>query len=358
MQSEIEFKEQHYTALNNYYKRVQYAFETACINCSGKENLRFKLAEQDVLICTAGRNLRTTLCRAFSHLPITKESGVDTLEMSVWDVKESGVELPSFPWHECNIEQTENVFHISSNKFSVFFLEKQTIFQIYHTELNRAIICVNDAKELPTYFMSSPFFRIIQLWSKRYNLNIIHAGCVADENHAVLFVGKGGKGKSTSSIQCLIGGLNYIGDDYILVKYDSVPIAYSIYCTGKVHSAQLKKFPQLEQISINSKNDLFDKPLVYLNELFKEQVIYKSPIKAIIVPNVTSNETTQLTPISSFEALKAMAPSTLIQLNLDNDTIGFSKMAKLVKTTPAYRLDLGAHIEQIGSKITELLNIL
>jgi hypothetical protein len=355
MQGEVKLQEQYQDELlANYFKTLEDAFETACLITNGKEVVGFNLAEHIVLIAIAGKNLKSA-CRAFSHLTSVPAHESNTLEILVWDEKESSVQLPYFPWLELGIEDKTKVFHISTNNYSVVFLEKKTILHIYHHASNKAIVCIKDAAELPNYFLASPFFKIIQLWSKHVGLDLLHAGCIANNEHAVVFVGKGGKGKSTTSIQCLQSGLNYIGDDYLLIKYAGVSMAYSIYCTGKIHAAQMKKFPEIERISISRNSDTADKPLVYLNELFKDRMISKSPIKALVVPNISSGET-RLVSISSFEALMAMAPSTLIQLRLNNENMALSKMAHLTKTVPCYRLDLGANMDHIGTKINNLLN--
>ncbi len=322
-----------------------------------QQHYDFLLAEHPVEISTAGTKLQSILCKAFSHLPTSIKTSPDTFKISVWDETESGIILPEAPWQWPTTQHPLSASQFTLNNYFVGLTDSNKIFYIYDSNLDKAIVCIKDTTLLPNYFLSSPFIKVIQQWSKKMDLNILHAGCVANDKHSVLFVGNGGKGKSTSSIQCLMGGLNYISDDYLLVKTEYPPVAYSIYCSGKLHSDHLKKFPEIAAIATEAENNIYSKPLIYLNELFGERIILSSPIKGIIVPNITSSNNTHIEKISAFEALKALAPSTLIQL--DNGAHnGLSKMANLARKLPCYRLNMGSNLEEIAPVVKALLNSL
>jgi hypothetical protein len=353
-----DVNEGNYNLLIDYFHVLEQTFINACDHLEGgQHNYSFLLANHNVVISTAGKKLQDYLCKPFSHLPPHQNINENSLQILVWDEKNCGVKLPIPPWQWPVVKNAESVSQFSLKHYRVVLSENQTVFFIYDIDTNIAIVCIKDAEQLPNYFLSQPFFRILKLWAKQVNLTILHAGCIADDKQSVLLVGKGGSGKSTSSLQSLIGGLNYISDDYVLVSLGDNPVAYSIYCSGKLHLNHLKHFPQLEQIAIRGKYDKENKPILYLNELFKGQIINKSPIKAIVTPNVISNEKSTVDYISSFEALKALAPSTLIQLNL-GDEGAFAKMADLTKTLACFRLNLGSDFTTIAPIIKSILNSL
>ena len=357
MISEIDAKNENYNLIVDYFHLLEETFAKASIQLQGIQTYSFLLADYPVKINTTGKKLQSVLCKAFAHLPKTDNPSTDKFEIFVWDATESELALPNPPWQWPLTQNSQSVTQFEINNYFVILADNSMVFYIYDIILNKAIVCIKDVTLLPNYFLASPFFKLIKLWSKRVGLNIIHAGCVSNDKHAVLFVGQGGKGKSTSSIQCLTGGLNYIGDDYVLVDLKKTPIAYSIYCSGKLHAHHLKNFPALTEIINPGIEDIDNKPIIYLNDLFKDQMVVSSPVKAIIVPNITSANNSYITRISSFEALKALAPSTIIQLDLGSDN-ALSKMADLTKKTACYRLDLGTNMEGIAPEIKSLLSIL
>jgi hypothetical protein len=58
------------------------------------------------------------------------------------------------------------------------------------------------------------------------------------------------------------------------------------------------------------------------------------------VPTVTPGERTRLRPIAAAACLRALAPSTVLQLPHEGGR-ALSAMAELVRELPAYALDLG-----------------
>jgi hypothetical protein len=185
-------------------------------------------------------------------------------------------------------------------------------------------------------------------------LAVVHAGCVGNSDVAVLLVGKGGSGKSTVSLLSVLHGLDYLSDDYTLVKFDEEPEAYCLYNTGKLHAYHLKRFPELESLAVTPGADKDGKPLIYLNQHFPGQIAKQRKLKAIVAPAVTGKPKSALFRISAMETLKALALSTLLQLRSD-DKLALKKMAGLAQILPGYRLELGTDVSQIAPLIKQLL---
>lgn len=186
----------------------------------------------------------------------------------------------------------------------------------------------------------------------------MHAGCIGNGQHSLLLVGKGGSGKSTTALLCLIGGLYYLSDDYILVDINQEEImAYSIFCSGKLHADHLKKIDELKNMNLTHQTgkQQKDKPVMYLNDLDKHRILTKSALKAIVTPVITKKNGSSVKPLSSFEALKALAPSTLLQLNL-GDKGDFAKMGDLTRKLPCFKLEVGNNLESIAPTVEQLLS--
>ncbi len=352
----MHFSSEDPTQLTSYFEYLEDVFQQASSTCGGVKQRVFCIADKAIALNTVGENLDELLFKAFAHLP-TNISSKETLNLFVWDAKEADLTF-KFPTPQIlGNEKLEKITEHYFENYCVLFSERGVVFYAYDYLKNTAYVCIKDSNLLPNYFLASPLFRILKIWAKLNGLSVLHAGCVANENNAVLFVGKGGKGKSTTSLQCLLDGMYYLGDDYVLLDTSQpIPVIYTLFCSGKLHLNHITNFPLFNEHSIYRPNtEAYDKPLLYLNELFKEKIAYKRPLKAIVATQLTGNEFTSYKPMSAFEALKALAPSTLFQLNL-GDQGDFAKMGNLTRTTPCFTLELGTNFQGIASVVNELLH--
>ena len=69
-------------------------------------------------------------------------------------------------------------------------------------------------KQISVYERAKPMARLLLEWCNDHGRQVIHAGLVAYQGQGILFAGKSGSGKSTSSLACLCGEFNYLGEDY------------------------------------------------------------------------------------------------------------------------------------------------
>lgn len=349
--------DEHLTSIaKTYFEKLESTFAKACEKLNVQEELCLDIANNSIHIKTAGIALQSFTCRAVMHLPQITASN-DGLEILVWDEFESGINLPEPPnelfVHPNGKRYSQNTF----GNYSIIHYENNTIFHLYDLVADRAIVCLKNIHKLPNYFLAAPFFEVFKLWSKKVGLHILHAGCIANSSHSILIVGKGGMGKSTTSIQSLIGGLNYLSDDYILVKLGENPMAYSLFCSGKLHANHLENFPTISKIAFNKNKEIYDKPLMFLNEVYEDQILLKSPIKGIVAPQLNAKEESSFESLSSFETLKALAPSTILQLRLGtNDDLKI--MADFTKSTSCYKLSLGTNLTGITPIVSKLLKSL
>jgi hypothetical protein len=340
--------------IQDYYQLLENTAKYALSKDNCEESFSFSLAGKAINIKTSGIFLKTILQPAFSHILINGQGKVD-LQITVWDENFTGVTLPPPPWQWPDSSDTNSISNLQLKHFIAVLSENRTIFFIYNMQKNAVIVAIKDSKKLPNYFLSSPFVRIINSWIKTQDLLLLHAGCVGFNDRSVLIVGKGGSGKSTTALTSLLNGLYYLSDDYLLVNPDDPITAYSMFNSGKLHTHHLQNFNDLIELAVPQENDQFDKPLMFLSQKYTDKVISKSPLKAIVAPIVTSQQHTKLLAISPFNALKSLAPSTIIQLN--NSGNDFAQMAMLTKKLPCFQLQLGADYQTtIAPILTDLLN--
>lgn len=157
MSSELTIKEDNYNLLVDFFYCISDSFKVSSLKCGGKNDYHFMLAEHQVVISTAGKNLQLALLNPFYHLPTGVDRANEILEICVWDEKESGVKLPTIPWQWPEAKNIDSVLQFTLKNYSVVFSEGQSVFFIYDSTLNKAIVCIKDVNSLPNYFLSQPF---------------------------------------------------------------------------------------------------------------------------------------------------------------------------------------------------------
>ena len=182
----------------------------------------------------------------------------------------------------------------------------------------------------------------------------VHSGAVGLPEGGVLLVGKGGSGKSTSSLISLTSELRYAGDDYTMVSLEPQPTVHSLYSSGKVHADNLSRLPHLVPALSNGTLLNSEKGVVYVNEHFPDRTIAEFPLLAIVLPTITGRAETRTVPTSRAAALAALAPSTVFQLHTAGaDALQY--MGRLVRKVPAFVLELGTDVNDVPRVLLELL---
>lgn len=303
----------------------------------------------------AGKSLRAVLQTAIEHLPVSDASSSD-LALYLWDENATGVTLPEAPWTWPAPDQAvELALPTETQDFHPLYEPLNGAFGLYQESTRTAVIHIKDARKLPTPWHGAPLFRIFHWWSSSAGLALLHAGCVGTESGAVLLAGKGGSGKSTTSLLCLAAKLRYISDDYCLIKTGPEPRAYALYNTGKLHRDHLTHFPSLANCAVQPARDSHEKKVIYGHKHFPAQLASSLPVRAVVLPHISNGSNHRFVSINAMEALRGLAPSTLLQLS-GHAARHLKVMATLVRNVPCYRLELGDNYTTIPQTIADLID--
>ena len=192
-----------------------------------------------------------------------------------------------------------------------------------------------------------PLRAILHWWLGYHGILQVHGGAVGISDGGVMVVGRGGSGKSTTTLACLSSGLRYAGDDFVALAGEPEPWVHSLYGSGKLEPHHLARFPTLQSWVSNPVRDAEDKVIVFAEEAAPGVAITGFPLRAVLVPRVVAQEPqSRLQPISPAAALAALAPSTVFQLHPPQPD-GLAKMAQLVQRVPCLSLELGSDVNRI-----------
>ena len=116
-------------------------------------------------------------------------------------------------------------------------------------------------------------------------------------------------------LACLDSPLNYLGDDFILMRANPEPCVFSLYCSAKLHADHWRRFPHLQNMASNASRLESEKALLFIDRTFVEKIRLSSPPRAILLPHVVGTGKTRAYMIPSARALQQLAVSTIFLLH-------------------------------------------
>lgn len=344
-------------------------FETLCAAFAeaaartGVSNRSYALAGHTIRVRRAGTHLDAALAAAWAHMAEgSDDEAPPALEILAWDEAESGVPAPELPWSWSDLSGTVRlVLPPGGEAYRVHAYEEGAMFFMHSVMESKAVFWTKDARRLPTFFRAAPFLTLIHWWARTRGLRLVHAAAVGTDAGAALIAGKGGSGKSTTSLLCVLDGMHFLSDDFCLVQAGERPLVHCLNSSGKLHRDHFRRFPELAARSVDPVPDAFDKPLIFLHEHFPAQVKRRLPLRAVVLPqlsgfsnDVTGTEATSWEPVSPATALRSLTSSTMFQFSPD-DGSAFRDMAAALRGLPCFRLLLGTRTGEIAAAVKDIL---
>ena len=150
-----------------------------------------------------------------------------------------------------------------------------------------------------------------------------------------------------------------VADDFIGLEVcpNGMCVGHGLYGSTHLSPDHLQSFPQLRSRAVDGQLPQEDKSLVLLSELFPDRLRRAAPIDVLVMPKYTAGPEPQFRPARKAEALRTLAPTSLLQLPLAPRGRGeeLARFGALVERVPCYWLDIGGEVEKIAGCIDELL---
>jgi hypothetical protein len=207
---------------------------------------------------------------------------------------------------------------------------------------------------LPPWEFGAPLKALLHWMCGEAGLQLIHGGAVGRETGGVLLAGPGGAGKSTTALACLGSGLKYLADDYCLIEPGSPPVAHQLYADAKLRPENLHRFEKLRANFAWEPDVAGAKPLMFLNDAWRDHMALRLPLQAIVMPHVSGAADTTWKRGSSAAAWRALAPSTMWQLPARKRET-FESISSLSRSLPVYELHVGTNLRTIPGAIESVL---
>jgi hypothetical protein len=308
------------------------------------------LTGAQVLLQVAGAPMFDRLAPAFGHLVDRSSGEQPALTLRVWDSAGASTTppLPSVP-----PGPRGTVYYSAEGSLQVAYQPGLHLLSALDSERHLGWFWCASAEVLPYWESSAPFRQILHWWLASRNMLLLHGAAVGNADGGVLLVGRGGSGKSTSALACLESELLYAGDDYVAVRDHGEPAVFSLYCSGKLEPNHATRLQHLPEPTIEGDGSEDEKAVFYVQERYPERTCESFPLRAVLVPGI-GGSTTRILPLEGGAALRALAPSTLLQLH-PAEPEAFRRMARLLARVPAFAFELGPDIRAIPATIDRFL---
>jgi hypothetical protein len=314
----------------------------------------YVFAGQPVSVRILGSELAKNIESPIAHLRVNVSIPSSKLTIELWDNNKTRRRAfpvdPDQDWYEMTFKSQDERFVGQRLPHTFSCLDRES---------GHIIASIAWHKRIFIYERAKPLARLLLNWHNDRNVPIIHTALVARSDNGVLFAGKSGSGKSTSSLACTIGGFDYLSEDYTGLQLcgDGSFMGHSLYNSVFLNTNHLERFTQLAPYAIRGRLPQEEKSVVILSQVLPQRLARAVSIRALVLPRVTNRRATRLQPASKGEALLALGPSSLLQIpNRSLGVCGFARLAELVERIPCFRMELGSDLSSIPRCIDDLLS--
>jgi hypothetical protein len=302
----------------------------------------------------AGEKLIPTFYKAFSHLDqSSKKDNGQLLTLYFFDSETTGVFVNEAPWRNEPPHHLGFVESFSSNGFYALQQPGSGAIYMLDKNSNEGLYYITSSLNIPWWEGDFPLRMFFHWWLKDSAYQPVHAGAVGTDKGGVLLIGKGGSGKSTTTVFCIDSKLKVAGDDYVLIDSEEKYV-YSLFSLTKLTKRSLELLTNLAISAHELPEPKEDKYRIDLFPRYQDSLIRKMPVVATLLPEITTNEFTTIEACTAGDAMRALAPTTLFQLpGLRAES--FAKMSLLVREVPNYRLKLGKDSSRVPDILHEFI---
>lgn len=314
----------------------------------------FALAGQTLTLRFAAQGLAAQFLDSLSLSPAAGPG--DGLEIEIWDHGETGVAAPPPAWAPEALAQggPPRDPDFSSGRYYAWVSQDLRLLWMLDREARRAIVWTRGFRQMPPWELLHPLRGPLHAWLQDRGLPMLHAGSIGTRAGALLVLGRGGSGKSTTVLAGLADGLLSAGDDYVVLEAGTPPRAHALYGTMRLFAEHAARFPGL--LPAADHHDLVQgrpKHAAYMGRHRPASLVASLPLVGLLAPRPAPGEGCAAAPIDWQEALAALAPSTLHQLRPDAGAL--AQMERLCRSLPAWRLTLGDDLPLLPGLLRRLL---
>lgn len=320
----------------------------------GRREFDLIAAAHRIRLVFAGDALVSRHVPALAHLVVAHAPALAAdLTVYLWDDASTGVGMIASPWQPMVLGPGGSVPAAQAIGLDVHCRVDTGMVTMLDAAAGRAFLWIDDVHGLSRYEGAAPLRQVFAAFFARAGICMTHAAAVGRAGRGVLIGGRGGLGKSTTALLSLAAGLDYAGDDYVLVTPDRG--VCGLYATAKVMDPSVPHLAALRGAFEHSPDPPRDgeKAIAYLNEHRPGQLARRFALAAVAVPRLAERAETRALPLRPAQALRRLAPSTVFQHGGHGQVL-LAMLARITARVPCYELELGRDFARIPRLVAAL----
>jgi hypothetical protein len=332
---------------------------------AGWEDHHLEVAGEPIRLRFAGGGLVDAILPALAHLAAPPRPA-GALTVLLWDTASTGVPRPEAPWSREEVGVLGQVNGYNYARVRTVVAPVYGGLTLFDSERRTVVFWARDAAEVTWSERANPL-RVALHWAlDGPGRQLVHAGAVGRGSTGLLVGGPGGTGKSTTATACVAADWDYAGDDHVLLTVDGDGArAHALYGTAKLSPATAARVPGLSSAIVNydalggiaAGRPLHpdEKLVADLHRHRPERLRSWLPVSAVVLPRIAAGPRSALRRARQAEALRALAPSTVMQLPHAGGRPGLGPLAEALRGAPSYVLELGRDVDAVPELLGELL---
>jgi hypothetical protein len=214
--------------------------------------------------------------------------------------------------------------------------------------------CLESMDGLQWWEEAAPFRPLLSWILPTHGRHLAHCAAVGTGDGAILLVGPGGSGKSTTALGCHLDGMGYVGDDYCLIATDTGPMVHSLFGTAKVRIEESIEAGPLGAHMMRATPPAGGKAVAVVSARPGACLVDSAPVAVVAAVTVGADSRTRVHDATRAEVLAALAPNSLQQLP-GVTPASFVALSQLVQSAPVCRIELGHDRREVTSVIRSVL---
>jgi hypothetical protein len=335
-----------------FFDRLQEGFLAASAR-TGEIVRDFQLAGTLVRLRFAGEALIPVIVPGLANCVSGGETG-PACEIRLWDSESTGVQLAPPPRPFKDFTGRGNIWGFDSSRYRSAYHWGEGSVNAMDCDTRRAVFWVPTNQHVPVWALASPLRSILHWWMELNGRQLVHAAAVGCGGRGVLIPGRSGSGKSSTSLACLLAGMDFVSDDYLAMALEPEPRAYRLYSTAKLDPRSLLLYPDLAARCRTVHQAGFDKVVLFLEDGYQQQLKDSLPLNLVLKPWISRVQETTLGTAEPLEIERALAHETLGHLpHAGAGTVEF--LNRVSCEVPRSAVYLGTDRARIASVIQQAL---
>ncbi|WP_377504664.1 hypothetical protein [Octadecabacter sp. R77987] len=242
---------------------------------------------------------------------------------------------------------------LAGTPYRLHYFPELKFWQLFDTDRAVGIQWMTDKDGAPPWDSGSTLRNFVQWHLGCDTTSLLHGGTLAVSGAGILLAGEGGAGKSSTVLAGIFDGLQSVGDDYVLVDAQALT-ARPVFDTLKQDETGLRRLGQWGHAGISRVANWQGKYQFYMPDVVRSDLVASIALRAIVMPTLTHGTRTSFAQVSAKDAFLALAPSGVSQIHCDRSRL-FAVAARVARTLPAYRLNLGTQPAEIVQEIRRFI---